>query len=84
MATHYGETDMKGWISVNDQLPAIGQSIILFANGVVQKETHFLDAADNSDCVEYFWVNNHRDCTEDSFEINNDDMWQPLPCSPDI
>ena len=74
---------MNRWISVKDKMPAIGQPIILFANGVVQKETHTLDAGDVSDYhVEYFWVNNHVDCSEESYEIKDNQMWQALPEKP--
>lgn len=74
---------MSKWISVDDEMPAIGEHVILYSNGVVQHETHMLDASDDSDMyVSYYWVNNHVDCTEDSFKISDRDMWMPLPEPP--
>lgn len=64
-------------------MPAVGQQIILFANGVVQEETHYLYEHDPSDWHKhYYWANNHCDCTEDTYEIKNDHKWMPLPEPP--
>lgn len=74
---------MNNWISVDEELPAIGESVILFANGAVQRETFYLDAGDSSDYhIDYFWVNNHKDCTEESYDIVSGQKWMPLPEPP--
>jgi hypothetical protein len=75
---HNLEIDME-WISVKDRLPSIGEAVILF-NGVVQKETYFIEETDFGDYgVELFWTRDDLDC---DVEIKDDQMWMPLPESP--
>jgi len=42
------------WTSVKDRLPMIGQTVILFANGVVQEEMYMLGTTGHAP-LEYFW-----------------------------
>ncbi|MEW8048916.1 MAG: DUF551 domain-containing protein [Candidatus Thiodiazotropha sp.] len=72
---------MSEWISVEDGLPAIGETVILFANGVVQKETFEFDAADTSDYApaEYFW---RRDDLDECPGVQPGQKWIPLPEPP--
>jgi len=45
------------WIRAAIELPAVGQKVILFSNGVVQQEIYFLDAYDPSDLhITYLWA----------------------------
>lgn len=69
------------WVDVNDELPAIGQRVILFSNGVVQNEIFTFDAADTSDYSppEYFWS---RDDLDECPSIENGQKWIPLPKAP--
>jgi len=76
---------MDKWTSVEDSLPAIGQPVILFSNGDVQNEIYTLDAGDVSDYeTEYFWINNHIDCSEESYKVDPKQYWMALPHRPDI
>jgi len=69
------------WISVKDELPSIGQRVILFANGVVQNELYVLDAHDPSDFhIEYFWA---REDTGDDWKISDDHFWMRMPAPPE-
>lgn len=43
------DTQERGWHPIEDGLPAIGQTVLLFINRVVQKETFILDSGDTSD-----------------------------------
>lgn len=72
---------LSGWINVDDMLPAIGQTVILFANGVVQKETYVFDAADVSDYspLQYFWS---RDDLEECPLVESGQFWMLLPGPP--
>lgn len=77
-----GRAEMQNdvWVGADGELPAIGQKVILFSNGVVQEEIYMLDAHDRSDMyIEYFWS---RDYIEDSIEIKQTDRWAPLPQPP--
>ena len=69
------------WISVEDRLPAIGQRVVLFSNGVVQEEIYTFDSRNTSDYtpLEYFWG---REDLENCPLINNNDCWMPLPKPP--
>lgn len=69
------------WVDVRDELPAIGQRVILFSNGVVQNEIFTLDAGDVSDYSppEYFWS---RDELEDCPLVEDGQKWMPLPKAP--
>lgn len=68
------------WISVDERLPSVGETVILFDNGVVQKTLFTLDAGDVSDFVtEYFWS---FDDDEEGVDINDSQYWMPLPEPP--
>ena len=68
------------WVPTKLQLPAVGERVILFGNGVVQQEIYYLDAADKSDFyIEYFWA---RDELEEGVEVTDDQFWLPLPTPP--
>lgn len=76
--------DEKGanmsWKSVKDELPKIGQKVILFSNGVVQEETFMFDMADKNDLeTECFWS---RDDLEECPELQQSDFWQSIPTTP--
>ena len=61
-------------------MPAIGQTVFLFSNGVVQEETFTLDIDDNEYGVAYFWA---RDDLEDCPIVKSSDQWMPLPPAPE-
>ena len=68
------------WIDVEVQLPAIGQRVILFDNGVVQNDTYYLDAGDVSDYhTEYFW---DREDMDEAVPIKKGQMWIAMPSKP--
>ena len=67
---------MNKWISVKDQLPRLGQKVILFSNGVVQEEIYTYDQSD--DCAD-FWDRSELD---ESPTIQESDYWMPLPEPP--
>lgn len=71
------------WISVKDRLPATGQKVLLFANGVVQEELFQLDTLDVSYCsacpAEFCWS---REDIDDSVNIESTHKWMPLPSPP--
>lgn len=62
------------WISVKDELPKLGEPVLLCdGSGVVQKQTFYRDYDDVSD----FWQDvgdNH-----DGVPLNIGDHWMPLP-----
>ena len=71
---------MSVWISVDDELPAIGQKVIVFSNGVVQEEVWALDTEESDgDTYGYFWA---RDDSDECPDLKRTDMWQPLPEPP--
>ena len=73
---------LYGWISVDEQLPAIGEKVILFANGVVQQEIYTMDEADISDYYsERFWM---RDELEECPKAESGQYWQRLPKPPAV
>lgn len=68
------------WIDVMDDLPDVGEKVIIFANGVVQEETYIMDAHDLSDYhTEYFW---HRGELEECPKIERWQFWMRLPEPP--
>jgi len=74
------------WISVNDELPKIGQPIILFGNNVVQEEIYRLDAVDLDDYhTDYFWSREEidEDIENETVPIDPAQMWTPLPKPPE-
>jgi len=73
---------LGAWRGEDGDMPAIGQKVILFSNGVVQEEIFYLDAHDPSDFhIEYFWA---RDDLEECIEIKASDRWIPLPKAPNV
>jgi len=67
------------WIDVDEEMPVIGQKVILFANGVVQEEIYMLDAFDNDLYNTYYWS---RDDLEDCPFVKSGQLWMPLPEPP--
>lgn len=67
------------WVDVDDTCPTIGQTVILFANGVVQKETYTLDMDDNEYGARFFW---HRDELAECPYVESGQKWMPLPTAP--
>jgi hypothetical protein len=64
------------WTSVKDDLPRLGQKIILLSNGVVQEETYSLDRGDEGGD---FWA---RDELDKCPPVQPEDYWKPLPKPP--
>lgn len=68
------------WISTKDELPKIGQKVILFSNGVVQDEMFELEWDDCNVGGDYYWFRDDLDeCPITNFKS---DMWMPLPEPP--
>lgn len=78
----YDELLVRDWVSVDDEIPAIGEKVILFANGVVHQETFELDAADIGDFhTEYFWA---CECLDEFPKVESGQFWMRLPSKPAI
>lgn len=68
---------MSKWISVNDDLPAYGEPVLIKANGVTQNVTYMLDGADEApDWFEPYYFEH-----DDNLKVlwNKVDYWQYLP-----
>lgn len=63
-------------ISVKDQLPLLGQRVLLFSNGVIQKELYTYDQSDS--CANF----GDRDDIDESPLISDTDFWMSLPEPP--
>jgi len=69
------------WHDADKELPALGEKVILYANGVVQEEIYTMDVADISDYpTELFWS---RDDLEECPKIESGQWWARLPSGPD-
>jgi len=80
MVTLRARTASTSWVSVDDEQPPLGEPVILFANGVVQKETYVLFSANPNDKGEArFWA---RQESEDRHPIESNQAWQRLPSKP--
>ena len=66
------------WISVENGLPAMGEKVILFANGVVQEETYTVDHGDEVG-AKFFWS---RDGLDECPPVKDTDKWMSLPNPP--
>jgi hypothetical protein len=72
---------MMGWIDVKNELPAVGQRVLLEINGIVQNEIFIFDSADVGDysTPEYFWS---RDDIDECPKVEDGQHWMPLPEPP--
>ena len=71
---------LSGWISVDEELPALGEKVLLFANGVVQEEIYTMDEADQSDYYsKRYWS---RDDFEECPFVKSGQFWMRLPEPP--
>lgn len=70
---------MTNWISVEDQWPKYGETILIVVDGVVQKITYFRDGSDNSAdwCEPCFF-----DDEEATIWWSDVSHWMPLPPPP--
>jgi hypothetical protein len=67
----------NSWISVKNELPKIGQIVLLLTDDTVQNETYMYDESDIDDWnICQFWS---RDDIDNNKILNMLDMWQPLP-----
>ena len=62
-----------------DSLPALGQTIILYANGVVQRETWELNLDGDENSADYYWARDH---FEGGVKVKAGHQWMALPMSP--
>ena len=64
------------WKSVEkDGLPAIGEAVLLFSNGVVQQAVYYLDSQDHDLYSTHFWASDDSRLLEEAIDIKNTDQW---------
>ena len=68
------------WHDVDKEWPAIGERVILFANGVVQEDIYEFDCGDDGfGGGEYFWG---RDDVDECPKVESGQFWMRLPSPP--
>ncbi len=69
------------WISVEDEWPKYGETILIVVDGVVQKITYFRDGSDNSAdwCEPCFFGDEDSDTWIWWSDVSH---WMPLPAPP--
>lgn len=73
----------RRWIPIVDELPAIGQPVLLAINRVVQHETWMLDSADNEMTLIYWFEPYGGGDGEHSIGMSESIAWMPLPPPPE-
>ena len=67
---------MKNWINVIDELPKVGQKVLVLTGGVVLEEVYMFDEVSGDDGEMWqFWSSN--DSIKNVLKVS--DYWAPLP-----